>query len=129
VGQVGIESVRGSSSDSAIGTLLRRLQTEQAFLVNRIVVWLAARHPATTSLLDRPLERWMLALAGTLCLWWLYFRAEPIALKYVASAEDRVYASRMGTNRLLFMIPGLTALAAGNALVIAMIHWAARQSP
>src|SRR5258708_10387779 len=29
-------------------------QTQQAFLINRIVVWLAARHPATTSLLDRP---------------------------------------------------------------------------
>src|SRR5229473_5761586 len=48
----------------------------------------------------------LLALAGTLCLWWLYFRAEPIALRYVASAEDRVYASRMGTNGLLFMIAG-----------------------
>src|SRR5258708_12235350 len=42
------------------------LQTEQAFLVNRIVVWLATRHPATTSLLDRPLERWMVALRGYL---------------------------------------------------------------
>jgi hypothetical protein len=38
------------------------LQTQQAFLINRIVVWLATRHPATTSLLDRPLERWMVAL-------------------------------------------------------------------
>jgi hypothetical protein len=42
------------------------LQTEQAFLVNRIVVWLATRHSATTSLLDRPLERWMVALQGYL---------------------------------------------------------------
>ena len=42
------------------------IQTEQAFLVNRIVVWLSTRHPATTSLLDRPLERWMVALRGYL---------------------------------------------------------------
>src|SRR5438270_13035088 len=35
------------------------LQTQQAFLINRIVVWLGTRHPATTSLLDRPLERWV----------------------------------------------------------------------
>jgi low temperature requirement protein LtrA len=61
----------------------------------------------------------MLALAGTLCLWWLYFRGEPIALRHVASTEDRVYATRMGTNGLLLMIAGLIALAAGNALVIA----------
>src|SRR5438132_5814850 len=33
------------------------IQTEQVFLINRIVVWLATRHPATTSLLNRPLER------------------------------------------------------------------------
>jgi low temperature requirement protein LtrA len=59
-----------------------------------------------------------LALAGTLCLWWLYFHAEPIALRHVARTEDRVYASRMGTNGLFFMIAGLIALAAGNALVI-----------
>jgi low temperature requirement protein LtrA len=58
-----------------------------------------------------------LALAGTLCLWWLYFRAEPLALGHVASTGDRVYASRMGVNGLLFMIAGLIALAAGNALV------------
>jgi integrase len=42
------------------------IQTEQAFLINRIVVWLATRYPATTSLLDRPLERWMVALRGYL---------------------------------------------------------------
>jgi len=42
------------------------IQTEQAFLINRIVVWLATRHPATTSLLNRPLERWMVALQGYL---------------------------------------------------------------
>jgi low temperature requirement protein LtrA len=59
-----------------------------------------------------------LALAGTLCLWWLYFHAEPLALRHVARTKDRVYASRMGTNGLLFMIAGLIALAAGNALVI-----------
>jgi low temperature requirement protein LtrA len=59
-----------------------------------------------------------LALAGTLCLWWLYFHAEPIALRHAARTEDRVYASRMGTNGLFFMIAGLIALAAGNALVI-----------
>jgi low temperature requirement protein LtrA len=59
-----------------------------------------------------------LALAGTLCLWWLYFHAEPLALRHVARTRDRVYASRMGTNGLLFMIAGLIALAAGNALVI-----------
>jgi len=58
------------------------------------------------------------AIAGTLCLWWLYFRAEPIALKHVSHAEDRVYASQMAGNGLLVMIAGLIALAAGNALVI-----------
>jgi low temperature requirement protein LtrA len=59
-----------------------------------------------------------LALAGTLCLWWLYFHAEPLALSHVARSEDHVLASRMGVNGLLFMIAGLIALAAGNALVI-----------
>jgi low temperature requirement protein LtrA len=59
-----------------------------------------------------------LALAGTLCLWWLYFYAEPLALQHVARSEDRVHASSMATNGLLFMIAGLIALAAGNALVI-----------
>jgi low temperature requirement protein LtrA len=59
-----------------------------------------------------------LALAGTLCLWWLYFHAEPFALRHVADTEDRVYASRMGANGLLCMIAGLIVLAAGNALVI-----------
>jgi low temperature requirement protein LtrA len=59
-----------------------------------------------------------LAIAATLCLWWLYFRAEPIALKHVSSTEDRVYASRMAGNGLLVLIAGLIALAAGNALVI-----------
>jgi hypothetical protein len=38
-----------------------------------------------------------LALAGTLCLWWLYFRAEPLALRHVATTGDRVYASRMAS--------------------------------
>jgi low temperature requirement protein LtrA len=60
----------------------------------------------------------VLALAGTLCLWWLYFRGEPIAISHVARTADRVYASRMGANGLLIMIGGLIALAAGNALVI-----------
>lgn len=59
-----------------------------------------------------------LAIAATLCLWWLYFRAEPIALRHVSSTEDRVYASRMAGNGLLVLIAGLIALAAGNALVI-----------
>jgi len=59
-----------------------------------------------------------LALAGTLCLWWLYFRAEPIALRHVSRTEDCVYASRMATNGLLVLIAGLIVLAAGNALVI-----------
>lgn len=59
-----------------------------------------------------------LALAGTLCLWWLYFRAEPLALRHVTSTRDRAYASRMGVNGLLLMIAGLIALAAGDALVI-----------
>lgn len=58
------------------------------------------------------------AIAGTLCLWWLYFRAEPIALRHVSSTKDRVYASRMAGNGLLVLIAGLIALAAGNALVI-----------
>lgn len=58
------------------------------------------------------------AIGGTLCLWWLYFRAEPIALRHVSHTEDRVYASRMAGNGLLVMIAGLIALAAGNALVI-----------
>lgn len=61
----------------------------------------------------------LLALVSTLCLWGLYFRGEPIALRHVASTEDRVYASRMGANGLLLMIAGLIVLAAGNALVIA----------
>jgi low temperature requirement protein LtrA len=60
----------------------------------------------------------VLAIAGTLCLWWLYFRAEPIALRHVAATEDVVYASRMAANGLLVMIAGLIALAAGNGLVI-----------
>ena len=59
-----------------------------------------------------------LAIAGTLCLWWLYFRAEPIALRHVSRTEDPVYASRMAGNGLLVLIGGLIALAAGNALVI-----------
>jgi low temperature requirement protein LtrA len=59
-----------------------------------------------------------LAFAGTLCLWWLYFHAEPLALEQAESAGDPVDASRLGTNGLLFMIAGLIALAAGNALVI-----------
>jgi low temperature requirement protein LtrA len=73
---------------------------------------------ATTPIRAASLASGMLALAGTLCLWWLYFRGEPIALRHVARAEDRVYASRMGINGLLVMIAGLIALAAGNALVI-----------
>ncbi len=67
----------------------------------------------------------VLALAGTLCLWWPYFHAEPIALRHVARAEDRVYASRMGTNGLLFTIAGLIVLAAGSAFVI---HHPAREA-
>ena len=59
-----------------------------------------------------------LAIAGTLCLWWLYFRAEPIALRHVSGTEDVVYASRMAANGLLVIIAGLIALAAGNGLVI-----------
>src|SRR5258708_16005966 len=42
------------------------LKTEQAFLINGVVVWLATRPPERTSLLDRPLERWMVALQGYL---------------------------------------------------------------
>ncbi len=59
-----------------------------------------------------------LALAGTLSLWWLYFQAEPLAVRDMARTDDRVTASRIGTNGLLFMIAGLIAMAAGNALVI-----------
>jgi low temperature requirement protein LtrA len=59
-----------------------------------------------------------LALAATLCLWWLYFRGEPIAQRHVASSEDQVHTLRMGANGLLLMIAGLIVLAAGNALVI-----------
>jgi low temperature requirement protein LtrA len=66
----------------------------------------------------QPLAAGALALAGTLCLWWLYFHAEPLALQRVARTKDRVHASRLGTNGLLFMIAGMIALAAGNALVI-----------
>jgi low temperature requirement protein LtrA len=73
---------------------------------------------ATAPIRVQTLAGGALALAGTLCLWWLYFHAEPLALRHVAHTEDRVYASRMGTNGLLFMIAGLIALAAGNALVI-----------
>jgi low temperature requirement protein LtrA len=60
----------------------------------------------------------VLVIASTLCLWWLYFRAEPIALRHVSSTEDRVYASRMAGNALLLIVAGLIALAAGNAIVI-----------
>jgi low temperature requirement protein LtrA len=59
-----------------------------------------------------------LALAATLCLWWLYFRGEPLAQRHVASTEDRIYATRLGANGLLVMIAGLIVLAAGYALVI-----------
>jgi low temperature requirement protein LtrA len=59
-----------------------------------------------------------LALAATLCLWWLYFRGEPIAHSHVAGAEDRIHAIRMGANGLPLMIAGLIVLAAGNAVVI-----------
>jgi low temperature requirement protein LtrA len=59
-----------------------------------------------------------LALAATLCLWWLYFRGEPIAQSHVARAGDRVHAIRKGANGLLVMIAGLIVLAAGSALVI-----------
>jgi low temperature requirement protein LtrA len=60
----------------------------------------------------------LLAIGGTLCLWWLYFRAEPIALRHVAGADDVVYASRMAANGLLLIIAGLIALAAADGLVI-----------
>jgi low temperature requirement protein LtrA len=60
----------------------------------------------------------IVALAGTLRLWWLYFRGEPIAIRHVASTEDRMYATRTGTNGLLLMIAGLIGLVAGDALVI-----------
>ena len=59
-----------------------------------------------------------LAFTGTLSLWWLYFRAEPIAREHVSSSVDRIYASRMAVNGLLLIIAGLIALAAGNAMVI-----------
>ena len=59
-----------------------------------------------------------LALAVTLCLWWLYFRGELIAQRHVAATEDRIYAVRIGANGLLLMIAGLIVLAAGNALVV-----------
>ena len=42
------------------------LRVQQASMVNRIVVWLAIRHPTTTSLLDRSLESWTLDLQGHL---------------------------------------------------------------
>lgn len=60
----------------------------------------------------------MLAIAGTLALWWLYFRAEPIAREQISTTEDRIYASRLAVSALLFIIAGLILLAAGNALVI-----------
>jgi hypothetical protein len=41
-----------------------------------------------------------LALAVTLCLWWLYFRGEPIAQRHVAAAEDRIYAVRIARTGL-----------------------------
>lgn len=57
-----------------------------------------------------------LAIASTLCLWWLYFRAEPLGLHHISSTEDRVYTSRMASNSLMPLIAGLITLAAGNAL-------------
>jgi low temperature requirement protein LtrA len=48
----------------------------------------------------------------------LYFRAEPIAREHVSSTEDRIYASRMAVNALLFIVAVLITLAAGNAIVI-----------
>jgi len=74
---------------------------------------LASAPTRATSLLSG-----VLAIAGTLCLWWLYFRTEPIALRHVSGTEDAVYASRMAGNGLLVLIAGLIALAAGNALLI-----------
>jgi low temperature requirement protein LtrA len=59
-----------------------------------------------------------LAIASTLCLWWLYFRAEPIALKHVTGTRDTMYASRMAANGVMLTVAGLIVLAAGNALVI-----------
>jgi len=35
------------------------VKSKQAFLVNRIVAWLATDHSTTTSLLDQPLEIWV----------------------------------------------------------------------
>jgi hypothetical protein len=43
-----------------------RVQSKQAFLVNRIVLWLATDHPTTTSLLDQPLETWVRSIRGYL---------------------------------------------------------------
>lgn len=54
-----------------------------------------------------------LALASMLCRWWLYFRAEPIAREHLSGTEDRISASRMAVNALLFIIAGLIALELG----------------
>jgi integrase len=42
------------------------LRVQRTSLVNRIVAWLASRHATTRSLLNRPLESWMLDLRGYL---------------------------------------------------------------
>lgn len=81
------------------------------------------RAPPQSALVNTPLNATTLlsgtlAIASTLCLWWLYFRAEPIALKHVTGTRDTMYASRMAANGVMLTVAGLIVLAAGNALVI-----------
>lgn len=61
-----------------------------------------------------------LALAGTVALWALSFgRAARLALRYVESTSNPIYAVRLAGNVLTVMVAGLIAVAVANEAVIA----------
>ncbi|KXF49175.1 hypothetical protein AXA44_26140 [Rhodococcus sp. SC4] len=62
----------------------------------------------------------VVALIGTIALWWVYFRrSERVAVRQAVADRDPVKISRYATNTLLVMVAGLLAIAVGDELVIA----------
>ncbi|MDG4798104.1 low temperature requirement protein A [Micromonospora sp. WMMD1082] len=60
------------------------------------------------------------ALAGTVAIWWAYFRRSEAAARRQAEQDaDPTRASRYATNGLMLMVAGLISIAVGDELVIA----------
>ena len=60
------------------------------------------------------------ALAGTIAIWWTYFRrSERVAWRLAAENVDPARTSRYATYSLMLMVAGLIAVAVGDELVLA----------